>query len=156
MKSELSDDLLRAIGAVSAQWAVLEYEMSRATVACLKKFSNEPSERLNNLSFKDRRVAFGEALSWPNVTPSVKTEGSELLARIKRTENDRHEIIHGMAEEFDVLQSEVLFSRIVGDVLWFNKRFTVAGIEAIADRIGELRLDIFKFAFKLWPPPPPT
>jgi hypothetical protein len=153
MKSDLSDDLLRAIGAVSAQWAVLEYEMSRATVACLTKFSNEPSKQLNNLSFKDRRAAFGKALKGLNVTPSVRIEGSELLDRIKGIENERHKIIHGMAEEFDVLGLEVLFSRTTGTgALWFNQRFTVAEIEAIADQIGDLNLKIFEFAFKLWPP----
>ena len=36
--------------------------------------------------------------------------------------------------------------------LWFNERFTVAQIEAIADRIGDLNLEIFEFARKLWPP----
>ena len=149
MKSGLSDDLLRAIGAVSAQWAVLEYELSRATVACLTKFSNEPSKDLNKVPFAARRTAFEDALNWPNVTASVRIEGSELLNRIKGIEEDRHKIIHGMAEAFDVDKPEVLFSRTMG-VLWFNQRFTVAGIEAIADRIGDLHSAISKFAIKLW------
>jgi hypothetical protein len=154
MKCGLSDDLLRAIGAVSAQWAVLEYQMSRATVACLTKFSNDPSKRvaaLNNLSFVVRRGVFKDALNGPNVTPSVKIEGSKLLARIKGIENERHKIIHGMAEEIDVLQPEVLFSRTMAmGELWFSEHFTVADIEAIADRIGDLNLEIFEFAAKLW------
>jgi hypothetical protein len=155
MKSGLSDDLLRAIGAVSAQWAVLEYQMCRATVACLTKFSNDPSKRvaaLNNLSFAVRRGLFKDALNGPNVTPSVKIEGSKLLARIKGIENERHKIIHGMAEEIDALQTGVLFSRTMGE-LWFSEHFTVADIEAIADRIGDLHLEIFEFAAKLWPAP---
>ena len=60
--SNLSDDLLRAIGAVSAERAVLEYEMSRATVACLTAHGNATSKNLDNLSFLARRVAFEEFL----------------------------------------------------------------------------------------------
>jgi hypothetical protein len=153
MKSELPDDLLRAIGAVSALWAVLEYEMSRATVACIKKFSDNPSERmasLNSRSFAKRREVFEDVLKGDNVTPSVRNEGSGLLDRIKRVENDRHNIVHGMAEQIDLLRPEVLFSRTVGNELWFNQRFDVADIEAIADRIGDLHLAISKFALKLW------
>jgi hypothetical protein len=154
MKSDLSDDLLRAIGAVSAQWAVLEYQMSRATVACLTKFSNDPSKgvaALNKLSFAARRGLFEDALNGPDVTPSVKIEGSKLLARIKGIENERHKIVHGMAEELDPIHPEILFSRTMGE-LWFSERFTVADIEAIADRIGDLHLEILGFAAKLWPP----
>ena len=156
MKSDLSDNLLRAIGAVSAQWAVLEYRMSRATVACLTKFSDDPPKKmagLNSLSFAARRGMFEVALSGSNVPSSVKIEGSRILDQIKRIENDRHKVIHGMAEEIEVLQPEVLFSRTMGE-LWFNERFTVVHIEAIADRIGDLNQEIFEFARKLWPPSP--
>jgi hypothetical protein len=55
-----------------------------------------------------------------------------------------------MAEQIDLLRPEVLFSRTVGNELWFNQRFDVADIEAIADRIGDLHLAISKFALKLW------
>src|SRR5215510_13285441 len=98
MKSSLSDDLLRAIGAVSAQWAVLEYQMSRATVACLTKFSDDPPKKVaapNDLSFRARRTMFKDALSGPSVPASVQSEGSELLDRIRELENERHKIIHG-------------------------------------------------------------
>jgi hypothetical protein len=149
MKSGLSDDLLRAIGSVSAQWAVLEYQMSRATVAGLTAFGNTGSKQLNSLSFLARRVAFEDALSWSNVPSSVQGEGYDLVDRIEKIENDRHKIIHGMAEEIDPIHPEVLFSRTT-EVLWFSQRFTVAEIERIADRIGDLNLDIFAFAVKLW------
>lgn len=148
-KSGLSDDLLRAIGSVSAQWAVLEYQMSRATVAGLTVFGNKGSTQLNSLSFLARRVAFEDALSWSNVPSSVQGEGYDLVDRIEKIENDRHKIIHGMAEEIDPIHPEVLFSRTT-EVLWFSQRFTVAEIEMIADRIGDLNLDIIAFAVKLW------
>ena len=149
MKSDLSDDLLRAIGAVSAQWAVLEYQMSRATVAGLTAYGNEASKQLNKMSFLARRKAFKDALSWSNVPSRVRDEGYDLSKRIEMIENERHRIIHGMAEEIDSIRPEVLFSRTMGD-LWFNQRFTVADIEAIADQIGDLNLDISVFAVMLW------
>jgi hypothetical protein len=147
--SNLSDDLLRAIGAVSAEWAVLEYEMSRATVACLTAHGNAASKNLDNLSFLARRVAFEDSLSWSNVPSSIQSDGFSLSDRIEKTENDRHRIIHGMAEAFEVNQPEILFSRTMG-VLWFADRFTVRQIEEIADRIKRLREDIAVFGAYLW------
>jgi hypothetical protein len=149
MKSDLSDDLLRAIGAVSAQWAVLEYQMSRATVASLTAYGNQASKQLNSLSFLARRVAFKDALTWSNVPSSVQDEGYDLANRIEEIEAERHKIIHGMAEQVDLIHPEILFSRTMED-LWFSERFTVAEIEAIADRISDLSLDVFTFAVRLW------
>jgi hypothetical protein len=94
---DLGDDVLIAIGSVSAQWATLEYYMSRVSHSCCAQYSNTPSKLLASMAFGDRRKAFLEAFNWESVPEDLRQSARDLADRIEAVENKRHKIIHGMA-----------------------------------------------------------
>lgn len=151
----IDDDILLAIGNVSAQWSVLEYYVSRTTIACLHMFENEPSEHFDRTSFMLRRTAFYESLIWPNVHAEAQTAGMTLILRIEEAEDKRHKIIHGMATQFEQNQlkggpRQAHFSRPHPTKLWFDQNFTSAQIMQIANEIADINGDLIHFYFYLW------
>jgi hypothetical protein len=92
---DLGDDVLIAIGSVSAEWAALEFYMSRATHSCCNNHGN-PLPKLSGWSFGQRRDAFIEAFEGKNVAPDARQRALDLAHRIRAAENKRHKIIHGI------------------------------------------------------------
>jgi hypothetical protein len=82
----LGDDVLIAIGSVSAQWATLEYYMSRATHSCCNKHGN-PLPKLIGGTFGQRRDAsattkiISDAVcQWHPLRNQQSSNGSEVTA----------------------------------------------------------------------------
>jgi hypothetical protein len=146
----LSQEALVAIGSVSVQWATLEFYMVRTTKACLDRFKNEPSNRSEKTAFLERRAAFREAFLWPNVPSTAREAADDIYDRICATENNRHKIIHGMANEYTTENG-----RLPGDALkvhllrehpkhFFAEVLSVPQIEAIANEIADINGDLFQ------------
>jgi hypothetical protein len=156
---DLSDDVLLAIGAVSAQWATLEYYLSRTTLICLEKFKNKPPKLSKNQPFNERRDAFVDALMWSNVPAHVQQWGIDLGNRIEAVEDKRHKIIHGMANEVsdnreddDAPPPNSLTVSIVRDhpKHFFMERLTVNEIGDIATEIANINEDMVRLYLFLW------
>jgi hypothetical protein len=95
----LTDEVLIAIGSVSAQWATLEYYLARTTGTLAERGNNPVSKLAARIAFLERRNAFVASAEWPNVPANVKLRVKELADRMEQAENKRHKIIHGMANE---------------------------------------------------------
>jgi hypothetical protein len=156
--SDLSDDVLIAIGAVSAQWATLEYYMSRATHSCCNIHGN-PLPKLIGGTFVQRRDAFIEAFKGQNVAPNTKERALDLADRIKTAENKRHKIIHGMANEAADHGDEEIPSAPRDKIIsilrdhpqhYFAERLTVAQITDIASEIEGINTDMQELYVSLW------
>jgi hypothetical protein len=152
----LSPEVLIAIGSVSAQWATLEYYMARTTLGCVEKFQNPMSVLFKKTAFFERREAFYESLTWPNVTPEIQEAGVDLVDRISQAEDKRHTIIHGMASEYTTEGArlpadspKILIAR-EHPKYWFGERFTVGQIEAIADEIADINGDLLRLYLYLY------
>jgi hypothetical protein len=142
----LSDDLLIAIGTVSANWAALEYYLVRTTRVCWERFGNTPPGEPKNQNFVETRNAF--LASMPD---SLKKAGSELVERIKAAENKRHKLIHGMAsEDTDELgdplplgDESVRFQRD-HPKHYFTEHMSVTQVRDVADEIADINGDLFE------------
>jgi hypothetical protein len=152
----LSDEVLIAIGSVSAQWATLEYYMARATIGCSEKFKNPLSKSFKKTGFGDRREAFAEALTQSNVPPEIQDAGERLIARIASAEDKRHTIVHGMASELTTGDGplpagavKVLIAR-EHPKYWFAEHFTIGQITAIVDEIADINGDLLRLYLYLY------
>jgi hypothetical protein len=159
----LGDDVLIAIGSVSAQWATLEYYMSRATHSCCNKHGN-PLPKLIGGTFGQRRDAFIEAFKGENVAPDTRHRALDLADRIKAAENQRHKIIHGMANEFSDHGDEEIPGAPRDKIIsilrdhpkhYFAERLTVAQITDIAVEIEGINTDMQQLYVSLWVSPGP-
>jgi hypothetical protein len=157
--SDLGNDVLIAIGSVSAEWASLEYYMSRVTHSCWRKYGGPPPKLIGSMSFVDRRKAFVEVVKMENVAPDTKHRTLDLAARIEAAENKRHLIIHGMASEFSDNRDEEM-PVATGDKIisflrdhpkhYFAERLTVAQITDIAGEIQGINTDMQELYVSLW------
>jgi hypothetical protein len=119
----------------------------------VEKFRNQLSCHFNKTGFFERREAFYESLTWPNVPPEIKEAGVKLIERIAQAENKRHTIIHGMASEAEGPQpteaTRILIAR-EHSKYWFAEHFTVGQIEAIADEIADINGDLLRLLMYLY------
>jgi hypothetical protein len=145
----ISDEIVRAIGLVSAHWAVLEYYVARTTIACLTKYGNPGSRGAERTAFMERRQAFFDSFEWDNVDSETQERGIALADRIETVENKRHIIIHGMAEQL-ADQYDVQFTRAGPEKHWFNEHFTERQILDIADEIADINGDLAVLYIDLW------
>ena len=148
---DLSDDLLRAIGTVSAQWSSLEYYMARTTHMIQKRYANAALVLSKSAPFKERRNAFAAAFMLPNVPPQDQQIGTELAGRIEAAEGKRHVLIHGMASE-DTDDDGGQLPPDYDSVLiirdhpkhYFAERMSMTQIWDIVDEIAYINGDLFK------------
>jgi hypothetical protein len=148
---DLSDDLLRAIGSVSAQWATLEYYMLRTTHLILQRFANEPPNLSKNKPFNELREAFAAAFMWSNVPPVDQQIGTDLALRIETVEHKRHKLIHGMIDEYtddhgEALPRDAESIRIMREhpKHYFTEHMSMAQVWEAADEIADINEDMFK------------
>lgn len=137
----LSQDVYTAIGTVSAQWSALEYYVARITSRLSEHFKNPISKQFSDTSFMKRRSAFYESLCWPNIPPYLQEYGVGALSYIERCENERHQIIHGMASETEISGQNVPPEKLIVVMrdhpkLFFTEHFAISEIHQIADRIS--------------------
>src|SRR5262249_7742974 len=109
-------------------------------------------------AFLERRTAFVEAFSWPNVPNNVTVIAISLADRIKSAEEKRHMVIHGMANEYtigpesDRLPSEALKINIIRDhpKHFYCEIHSVREIEMIADDLAAINGDLMQLYFWAW------
>jgi hypothetical protein len=79
---DLGNDVLIAIGSVSAEWATLEYYMSRVTLSAYDKYGKAPSKSLASISFYERQKAFRHAFEGENVAEDKRKFAQEIADKI--------------------------------------------------------------------------
>ena len=153
---DLGNDVLIAIGSVSAEWATLEYYMSRVTLSAYDKYGKAPSRSLASISFYERQKAFRHAFEGENVAEDERKSAQEIADKIGLAENKRHKIIHGMANEFADNGEDLATSDKVVTIMrdhpkhWFAEQFTVEQIAAIANEIASINADMVKLYISLF------
>jgi|ERR1700704_3922217 hypothetical protein len=153
---DLGNDVLIAIGSVSAEWATLEFYMSRVTHSACTRYGKEPPATLASMSFVERRKAFCRAFEGANVPEDERKFAQEIADKIKLAENKRHTIIHGMANEFADNGEDLATSDKVVTIMrdhpkhWFAEQFTVEQIAAIANEIASINADMVKLYISLF------
>jgi hypothetical protein len=154
---DLGNDVLIAIGSVSAEWATLEYYMSRVTLSAYDKYGKAPSRSLASISFYERQKAFRHAFEGENVAEDERKFAQEIADKIGLAENKRHKIIHGMANAVsrndveDFTSPDKVFTFLRDHPKhFFAERFTVDEIAAIASEIASINADMVKLYFSLW------
>lgn len=136
---ELSDDELRLIGLITAQWANLEHTLYEASNAIAEQLGTTAHKDIEDISFDKRLRAFRDlAKEAPIEDANHIRKLSDHIANLK---DDRHKITHGLWD-WDRSDPDRLTALSFRPKYGFEKPFDKQKLEKLADRIGECIFNI--------------
>lgn len=131
---ELSDDELRLIGLITAQWANLEHALYEASVAIAEQLGISADRNVEDISFDKRLRAFRD------LAKAASAEGAnniqKLSDRIANLKDDRHKITHGLWD-WDRSDPDKLTAHSFRPKYGFEKPFDKEKLEKLSNKIGE-------------------
>lgn len=163
-KSILTDNHLKAIGLVAAEWAYGEMWLE-SIIWHFAKIDNVTGYAITTHIGSETRINIIETLADTRLTnPTLKAELKAVIARVRDLRTERNNIIHSLwvSNRQTVTLADLLAKKrprkptpdsvrikAKGSLKITNKPYTSKAIAATADKIGKLVNDMYNLLSKL-------